>query len=136
MKHYTSDGKTYTSLPDPLKAAGGEVSPMTENLFVKLGGEIHDDGLPSPEEKFFISLNDYLEDLEALAKSLALDITVDEFKQAAGSMLSSELVAWAKSKGVPNEVINSARSSILAYVADASRLGLTWNDIFPKQPSN
>ena len=50
MKTYTFDGKTYTKLPDPLKTAGGEVSPMTEKLFVQLGGEIHDDGQPTPFE--------------------------------------------------------------------------------------
>lgn len=42
MKTFTIDGKTYTKLPDPLKTAGGEVSPMTEELFKQLGGTIED----------------------------------------------------------------------------------------------
>lgn len=50
MKTYEFDGKTYIKLPDPLKTAGGDVSPMTEKRFVQLGGKIHDDGLPSPFE--------------------------------------------------------------------------------------
>lgn len=50
MKTYTFDGKTYTSLPDPLKTAGGEVSPMSEKLFKQLGGTIEDDGQPTPFE--------------------------------------------------------------------------------------
>ena len=50
MKNYTFDGKTYTSLPDPLKTAGGEVSPMTDERFVALGGTIEDDGEPTPFE--------------------------------------------------------------------------------------
>lgn len=50
MKHYTIFGKTYNNLPDPLKTAGGEVSPMTEQRFVALGGTIEDDGQPTPFE--------------------------------------------------------------------------------------
>lgn len=135
MKNYEFDGKTYTKLPDPLKTAGGEISPMSEKLFVQLGGTIEDDGEPTPEEKFFSALNSYLNDLEAEAERLALDISIDEFKEAAGSMMSSELIAWAKSKGVPDEMIDIVRPQILTFIADASRLGLTWEDIFPK-PAN
>jgi hypothetical protein len=97
-----------------------------------MGGRIEDDGLPTPEEKFFTALNAYLNDLEAEAKRLALDISVDEFKAAAGSMMSTELVAWAKEKQVPDTMINDVRSDILTMIADASRLGMTWCDIFPK----
>lgn len=132
MKHYIWQSKTYTSLPDPLKTAGGEISPMNEKLFKQLGGEIHDDGEPTPEEKFFSALNAYLNDLEAEAQRLALDISIDEFKAAAGSMMSSELIAWAKSKGVPDEMIDIVRPQILTFIADASRLGMTWADIFPE----
>lgn len=131
MKHYIYDGKTFDKLPDPFRGA----SPMTEKLFMKLGGTIEDDVQPTPEEKFFAALNAYLNDLESEAERLALDISIDEFKAAAGSMMSSELVAWAKSKGVPDEMIDIVRPQILAFIADASRLGLTWGDIFPK-PSN
>lgn len=132
---YKINGKTYTTLPDPLKTAGGEISPMTEKLFAKLGGTIEDDGQPTPEEKFFAALNAYLNDLESEAERLALNITIDEFKAAAGSMMSSELIAWAKSKQVPDSMIDVVRPQILTFIADASRIGLTWNDIFPK-PSN
>ena len=135
MKIYHFENRTYTSLPDPLKTAGGEVSPMTEKLFKQLGGTIEDDGEPTPEEKFFSALNAYLNDLEAEAQRLALDISIDEFKAAAGSMMSSELIAWAKAKGVPVEMIDIVRPQILTFIADASRLGLTWEDIFPK-PAN
>ena len=136
MKTFIYDGKTYTSLPDPLKTAGGEISPMSEKLFVSLGGTITDDGEPTPTEKFFTALNAYLNDLEAEAERLALDISIDEFKAAAGSMMSSELIAWAKSKGVPDSMIDIVRPQILTFIADASRIGMTWSDIFPKQPSN
>ena len=136
MKTYTFYGQTYTSLPDPLKTAGGDVSPMTDQRFKDMGGTIEDDGQPTPEEKFFTALNGYLAELERKAEELALDISIDEFKAAAGSMMSSELIAWAKSKQVPDSMIDAVRPQILAFVADASRLGLTWADIFPKQPSN
>ena len=135
MKIYHYGNKSYTTLPDPLHTEAGEVSPMTDERFVALGGTIEEDGEPTPEEKFFSALNAYLNDLEAEAERLALDISIDEFKAAAGSMMSSELIAWAKSKGVPDEMIDVVRPQILTFIADASRLGLTWGDIFPK-PSN
>lgn len=109
---------------------------MTDARFVALGGTIEEDGQPTPEEKFFTALNAYLNDLEAEAERLALNISIDEFKSAAGSMMSSELIAWAKSKQVPDSMIEVVRPQILTFIADASRLGLTWSDIFPKQPSN
>ena len=40
MKYFTIDGKTTDYLPDPCKG----VSPMTEQRFKDLGGEIEDDG--------------------------------------------------------------------------------------------
>lgn len=133
MKHYTINGKTYDILPDPLHLNGGEVSPMSEELFVQLGGTITDDGEPTPEEKFFTALNDYLEELEKQAEALALDITVAEFKEAAATKMSSELITWAKGKGVPDAMIELVRPQILTFIADASRLGLTWGDIFKKE---
>jgi hypothetical protein len=132
MKHYIFNGKTYDTLPDPLHTEAGEVSPMTDERFVALGGTIEDDGKKTPEELFFEALGDYIDYLESEAQRLALHVTKEEFLQAAGSMLSSELIAWADSKGVPDEMIKKAREQILTFVADASRLGLTWNDIFPK----
>ena len=57
MKTYHFENRTYTKLPDPLKTAGGEVSPMSEKLFVQLGGTIEDDGTPwSAEELEFQAL--------------------------------------------------------------------------------
>ena len=57
MKTFEFDGKTYTKIPDPLKTAGGEISPMTEKLFVQLGGIVHDDGQPTPEFRVHAELN-------------------------------------------------------------------------------
>ena len=44
MKTYHFNGKSYDTLPDPLHTEAGEVSPMTEERFVQLGGTIEDDG--------------------------------------------------------------------------------------------
>ena len=138
MKHYyDTDGHAFTTPPDPYKGRSPMHNPdgtYNDDAFREMGGRIEDDGELSPKEKFFTALNNYLAELERQAEALALDISIDEFKAAAGSMMSSELIAWAKSKQVPDSMIDAVRPQILTYIADASRLGLTWNDIFPKQP--
>ena len=131
MKHFTIDNITTGSLPDPCKG----VSPMTEARFVELGGTITDDGEPTPQEKFLAALDSYLDELEAEAERLALDITKEEFiEAAANSKMSTDLVEWAREKQVPDEMIDKARSQVLTFLADAQRpeIGLTWADIFPK----
>ena len=50
MKTYHYGNKSYTILPDPLHTEAGEVSPMTDERFVALGGTIEDDGQPTPFE--------------------------------------------------------------------------------------
>ena len=133
MKTYTIGGKTYNEIPDPLELEGAYYSPMTEARFVALGGTIQDDGELTPKEKFLSGLGTYLEALEKKAREeYALNITVSEFKQAAATMMSAELIAWAKGKGVPDKMIEDVRADILVMIADASRLGLTWADIFPE----
>ena len=52
MKIYTFDGETFNKLPGMLKTDSGTVSPVTEELFMQLGGTITDDGEPTPEEAF------------------------------------------------------------------------------------
>ena len=138
-RYFDTNGIEFATPPDPYKGR----SPMhkkdgsyNDEAFVEMGGTITDDGEPTPKEKFFISLNTYLSDLEAETERLALDISIDEFKAAAGSMMSSELIQWARSKGVPDSMIDVVQPQILTFIADASRLGMTWSDIFPKQPSN
>lgn len=50
MKKYIYGTTVYNHLPDPLETENGSISPMTEQRFKDLGGEIEDDGLPSPFE--------------------------------------------------------------------------------------
>lgn len=125
MKTYIYSGKTYNKLPDPLKTAGGEVSPMTEKLFVQLGGTIEDDEQPTPEFRVHAELNAALDEL---AKQVP-GVTIEDFKEAAQTLYSAGLIAWAKSKGVPDAVIDAARSRIVEIMADAMRIGMTWDEL-------
>lgn len=125
MKSYTFDGKTYTSLPDPLKTAGGEVSPMTEQRFVALGGTIEDDGEPTPEERVCEELADLIEDLASKTDK----ITPEEFLAAAANGISSNLIAFARAREVPEAVIAEGRARIVEIMADAMRFGMTWDKL-------
>jgi hypothetical protein len=125
MKHYIFDGKTYDVLPDPLKTAGGEISPMTEKLFERLGGEIHDDGQPTPEEAV---CGEFAELIMYLAKKTD-KITPEEFLAAAQNGISSDLIAFARVREVPEEVIAEGRSRIVEIMADALRYGMTWAEL-------
>ena len=48
MNIYEYEGETFKTLPDPFL----NMSPMTDELFIELGGTITDDGKPSPEQEF------------------------------------------------------------------------------------
>lgn len=122
---YIYNGVEYDKRPDPFMGR----SPMTDAAFIEMGGVIE----KGPQEQFLESLYAYLDELEKQAEALALDISVDEFKRAASTMMSADLIAWAKEKGVPDSMIASVRNDILVMIADASRIGLTWADIFPKE---
>ena len=121
MKHYTIDGKTYDTLPDPCKG----VSPMTEDRFRDLGGEIEDDGQPSPHERVCGAFADLISDLASKTNK----ITPAEFLAAAQNGISSDLIELAQSRGVPDDVIAEGRSRIVEIMADAMRFGMTWVDL-------
>lgn len=125
MKSYTIDGKTYNKLPDPLKTAGGEVSPMSEKLFVQLGGTIEDDGEPTDKERVCSEFIDLIEDLATQTDK----ITPAEFLAAAQNGISSDLVAFAREREVPEAVITEGRTRIVEIMADALRVGLTWAEL-------
>ena len=129
--HYFFDGIEYATLPDPFEG----VSPMTEERFVEMGGEIKEAEHLTTQEQFLVGLDEYLDTIEEQAKALGLTITKEDFKVAAATMMSSDLIAWAKSKEVPNSMIESVRNDILVMIADASRIGMTWADIFPASDS-
>jgi len=121
MKHFFDNGTELPGLPDPYKGA----SPMTEERFVALGGTITDDGEPNPKEAVIASLNTLL---LGLAEQIE-GITIAEFKAAAQTMHSGDLIAYARAQGIDEEVIAEARSRIVEIMADALREGLSWAEL-------
>jgi hypothetical protein len=121
MKSFTIDGKIYDKLPDPCKG----VSPMTEERFVALGGTIEDDGEPTPEHRVCEEFSDLIEDLASKTDK----ITPEEFLQAAANGISSNLIDFARERGVPEAVITEGRMRIVEIMADAMRFGMTWAEL-------
>ena len=56
-------------------------------------------------------------------------ITPEEFLQAARDGISSELIAFARERGVPEEVIAEGRARIVEIMADALRFGVLWPEL-------
>ena len=126
MKRYTIGGKTTDRLPGMLRLADGStVSPVTEEIFTAYGGVIADDGELTPKDAVVASLNTLLHELAEQVHG----ITVTEFKAAASAMHSGELVAYARQKGVSEEIIASARLRVMEIMADALREGVTWAEL-------
>ena len=121
MKHYTINGRTTDFLPDPCFG----VSPMTEARFVELGGTITDDGEPSPKDRVRAAFADLIADLASKTDK----ITPAEFLAAAANGISSDLIAFARAREVPDYVIAEGRSRIVEIMADALRFGVTWSDL-------
>ena len=121
MKRYTINGKTMDELPDPCMGC----SPMTDEKFVSLGGVITDDGVLSPREAVIASLNTLLHELAEQVDGIG----IDEFKQVAAGMHSGELIAYARRKGVSEEIVASARARFVEIMADALREGMSWAEL-------
>lgn len=126
MKHYIFSNQSFETLPGLLRLADGStVSPVTEETFTAYGGVIEDDGEMSPKEAVVASMNSLLHELAEQIDG----ITIAEFKQAAQTMHSGELVAYARQKGVSEEIIASARVRVVEIMADALREGVTWAEL-------
>ena len=95
---------------------------MTEQRFVALGGTITDDGEPSPEQRVCEEFADLIEDLASKTDK----ITPEEFLAAAANGISSNLIDFARERGVPEAVITEGRTRIVEIMADATRFGMTW----------
>ena len=121
MKHYTIDNTTTDYLPDPCRG----VSPMTEARFVALGGTITDDGEPTPQERVCGAFADLIADLAQKTDG----ITPEIFLAVAQNGISSDLIAFARMRGVPEEVIAEGRARIIEIMADAMRFGMTWAEL-------
>ena len=128
MKQFSFNGITTDHVPNPLKLADGtSVSPVTEALFVSLGGTITDDGEPTPKERVCAAFAELIADLANQTDR----ITPAEFLAAARNGISSDLIVFARSRGVPETVIAEGRARIVEIMADALRFGLTWPEILP-----
>ena len=121
MKHFTIDNKTTDYLPDPCRG----VSPMTEPRFIEMGGTITDDGEQSPKERVRGAFADLIADLASKTDK----ITPEEFLQAARNGISSDLIAFAREREVPEDVIAEGRARIVEIMADALRFGVFWAEL-------
>lgn len=111
------NGKTFDKLPDPCNG----VSPMTNERFVQMGGIIE----PGPQERVCESFAALIADLASKTDK----ITPEEFLAAAQNGISSDLIAFAREREVPEDVIAEGRSRIVEIMADALRYGMTWNQL-------
>lgn len=129
MKHYyDTDGNELQIPPDPYRGRSPMHKPdgsYDDDAFRSMGGRIEDDGQPSPADRVRLDLASLLADLARKVQG----ISVDDFKAAARTLHSGELVAWAREHDVSDDVIAEARSRIVEILADAMREGMTWTDL-------
>lgn len=121
MKHYFYNDVELPGLPDPFMGA----SPMTDELFLGLGGMITDDGEQTPQERVCGAFADLIADLAQKTDR----ITPAEFLAAAQNGISSELITLARSRGVQEAVISEGRARIVEIMADALRFGVSWAEL-------
>ena len=87
-----------------------------------MGGTITEDGELSPQEKVCGEFAELIEDLASKTDK----ITPEEFLQAAQAGISSNLIDFARERGVSEAVITEGRTRIVEIMADAMRFGMTW----------
>ena len=126
MKHYfDTDGREFVYPPDPFKGRSPMHNPdgsYNDEAFLAMGGTITEDGELSPQEKVCGEFAELIEDLASKTDK----ITPEEFLQAAQDGISSNLIDFARERGVPEAVITEGRTRIVEIMADAMRFGMTW----------
>lgn len=129
MKHYyDTDGHEHQTPPDPYKGRSPMHKPdgsYDDDAFREMGGRVEEDGQPTPSDRVRLDLAALLADLARKVQG----VTIDDFKTAARTLHSGELVAWAREHNAPDDVIAEARSRIVEILADAMREGMTWADL-------
>ena len=128
INHFFIDGVEYSEIPDPCNG----VSPMHKSdgspnveLFVSLGGEVKPAEHLTDKERVCVAFGDLIEELAMKTDK----ITPAEFLAAARNGISAELIAFAREREVPKEVIAEGRSRIVETMADALRFGVSWNEL-------
>ena len=121
---YIFNGIEYDECPKIVKLADGStVSPVNEALFRELGGTITNE--LTPKERIRTAFASLVADLAQKTDK----ITPEEFLAAAQNGISSDLIAFAREREVPEEIIAEGRSRIVEIMADAMRFGMTWADL-------
>ena len=121
---YIFNGIEYDECPKIVKLADGStVSPVNEALFRELGGTITNE--LTPKERIRTAFASLVADLAQKTDK----ITPEEFLAAAQNGISSDLIAFAREREVPENVIAEGRSRIVEIMADAMRFGMTWNEL-------
>ncbi len=121
MKYYIDpDGKQHKTLPK----VWNNTSPVTEEFAVSRGWSIHE-GQNAEEEL----VGQMTACIAALQEKLPY-VSAKDFIQVAKDGFSKDIIAWAKEQGVPDDAIAEARDSMLGFIGDASRLEMTWDDLF------
>ena len=124
MKYY--DGKP--QMPDPYKGVSPMHSPdgtPNEARFAALGGVITEDETLSPKERVCAAFSELITDLANQTDR----ITPAEFLSAAQNGISSDLIAFVRSRGVQDAVIAEGRARIVEIMADALRFGVSWTEL-------
>ena len=129
MKHYfDTDGLEFVYPPDPYKGRSPMHNPdgsYNDEAFLAMGGTITEDGEPSPQEKVCGEFAELIEDLASKTDK----ITPEELLHAAQDGISSNLIDFARERGVPEAVITEGRTRIVEIMADAMRFGMTWAEL-------
>lgn len=129
MKHYfDTDGHEFQTPPDPFKGRSPMHKPdgsYNDDAFRAMGGTITDDGEPTPEQAVCGEFAELIQDLASKTDK----ITPEEFLAAAANGISSDLIAFARAREVPEAVIAEGRARIVEIMADAMRFGMTWTEL-------
>ena len=122
---YIFEGIEYTELPKKLTLPdGSDISPIRdEAMFVAMGGIISEE--LTPKERVCASFAALIADLARQTDA----ITPAEVLAAAQNGISSDLIAFARERGVPEAVIAEGRSRIIEIMADAHRFGMNWTEL-------
>lgn len=129
MKHYFDiNGIELPAPPDPFHGRSPMHNPdgtYKDDAFREMGGTITDDGQPTPEQAVCGEFAELITDLASKTDK----ITPEEFLQAAQSGISTNLITFARERGVPETVITEGRTRIVEIMADALRFGMTWSEL-------
>ena len=128
MKHYFYNGIELEKIPDPFEGRSPMHNPdgsYNDDAFREMGGTITDDGEPTPEERVCGEFRFLIADLASKTDK----ITPEEFLGVAQKGISSDLILFARARGVPEDVITEGRTRLVEVMSDALRFGISWSQL-------